>query len=72
MATYLEKLLTAQDQLTDILIDLTVNPKPDYQIDGQKVLWGEYLDRVTKGLEELNVLISQAAPTETRTISNYP
>ncbi len=49
------KLCNAYNQITDRILECTINPKPDYNIDGQQVLHGKYLrDLITaqKHLEQ--------------------
>ena len=48
-----QKLVTAYNQVSERFIEITKNPKPSYNIDGQEVSWGEYLNQLTKSMESL-------------------
>lgn len=62
MATYLENLITARDNLAATLAEH--GHKPDYSIDGQSVNWSE----LRKRLRDLNDDIAAAGgPFEVRT-----
>ena len=43
MATDLEQIRTIRTQTLAIIAELTANPKPAYEIDGQSVSWNSYL-----------------------------
>jgi len=64
MATDAEQLATIKSQTLAILVDLTENPKPSYNVDGQDIKWGEYFDILTTKLEKINALIAAQTPTE--------
>ncbi len=36
------------DQIDDLILKITVKPKPTYDIDGQMVKWTEYLEMLSK------------------------
>ena len=38
-----EQIRTIMTQTLAVLAELTANPKPSYDIDGQKVSWNDYL-----------------------------
>lgn len=48
MPTDAERIATIKTQTLAIIADMTANPKPSYNIDGQSVSWSEYLDRLQK------------------------
>ena len=62
-----EYLITIRDQLTAIIISITADPKPTYNIDGQSVSWNDYLDKLTNQLSKYNELINQEDPYEYET-----
>lgn len=39
---------TIRGNALDRLADLTANPKPEYWIDGQRVLWQQYHDQLER------------------------
>ncbi|GHT10202.1 hypothetical protein FACS1894170_01930 [Planctomycetales bacterium] len=41
-------------QLLALIAEVTVNPKPTYQIDGQSVHWTEYLKELQKSVDWCN------------------
>jgi hypothetical protein len=56
-AEYLEELRLARDKWVALVSDLLASPKPSYNIDGQEVLWGEYLDSLFGKIRSINDLI---------------
>jgi hypothetical protein len=53
------RLTTIREQILDQLVDITENPKPEYWIDGQRVLWADHqknlwaqLDAVDRKIQE--------------------
>lgn len=43
MPTDVERFQTIRSQTLTLIETLTANPKPSYNIDGQQVLWADYL-----------------------------
>lgn len=64
MATYLENLTTARDQIAANLVEITASPKPSYDIDGQRVEWTDYFKALTDQLARMNELLNGAEPFE--------
>ena len=64
MATPAENLATAYANVCETLAEITENPKPTYNIDGQNILWGDYLTRLTKARTDLAEAINAGAPYE--------
>lgn len=62
--SYLDDLATARDQIAANIKAMTVNPMPNYNIDGQNVSWGDLLDKYMTQLNALNVQINGAEPFE--------
>lgn len=46
------------------LKDLSLNPKPDYEVDGQKVSWGLYQEMLLKNMKALRVEIEESDDTD--------
>lgn len=58
MATpYTTNLVTARDQLSRTLADVTSFPAPNYSINGTSISWSEYVTQLTQQIEKLNELI---------------
>ena len=64
MAIDAEQLATIKSQVLALLVDLTENPKPTYDIDGQEILWSEYQRMLFAQLKDINAQINAEAPTE--------
>lgn len=64
MATYLENLTTARDNIAAQLADITANPKPTYNIDGQMVDWTAHFNALMAALDKLEGQINAADPFE--------
>jgi hypothetical protein len=68
MATALENVTTAIDNVAAILAEITANPKPDYSIDGQSVSWTSYYATLTQRMKDLlDIQIWLSGPYEYRT-----
>lgn len=39
--------------------DATLNPRPEYEIDGQRFLWGDYLQSLNSQLEAIDRAIQR-------------
>lgn len=48
-----EKLELIRDQLLDALIVATLNPKPDYELEGQIMSWSEYTSGLFDKLQQI-------------------
>jgi len=46
------------------IAEITENPKPTYQIDGQLVAWGDYLHQLRGTVEWCNAQLAAEAPLE--------
>ena len=64
MPTDAAQLATIKSQILALLVDLTENPKPTYDIDGQEVEWGDYQRMLFAQLKDVNAQIAAEAPTE--------
>lgn len=52
-----ERLKEIRDQLIDRIGEVTAKPKPNYDIDGQKVEWADYLKQLKASLDGINAQI---------------
>jgi len=63
-----ENLLLLQEARDNVIVligQVTSKPKPNYDIDGQKILWADYLETLQKSLKSLSdQLIMLGAPVE--------
>lgn len=64
MPTDAEQLATIKSQILANLVDLTENPKPTYDIDGQKIAWGDYQRMLFDQLKNINEQIANETPYE--------
>lgn len=65
----LASLKEVRDNLIALIGSVTQKPKPTYDIDGQKVSWGEYLDQLRKQLAHtLQLIIDLDGPFEVESI----
>lgn len=55
---YATNLETVRLQITQRLVEITANPKPSYNVNGQQVGWTEYQKMLLDQLEKLNELIA--------------
>lgn len=46
MPTNSQQIETIKTQTLALMVDLTLNPKPNYDIDGQNISWADYLERL--------------------------
>jgi len=64
MPTDAEQLATIKSQVLALLVDLTENPKPTYNVDGQNVSWTEYQRMLFERLDNINAQINAEGPYE--------
>ena len=64
MPTQAETLETIRDNLLDRIKEITAQPKPNYNIDGQQVSWQSYLDSLFGKLKVVNEQINSTSPFE--------
>jgi hypothetical protein len=63
-AVYPDSLVTVLNQLTALLLQITLSPKPTYSVHGHSYSWTEYQQMLTKQMEQVTKLIAQANPFE--------
>ena len=66
MPTDAERIAAIRRQTLDLIAEITAQPKPTYDIDGQKISWGEYLGQLQKTVQWCNQQAAASAPTEMR------
>lgn len=64
MATPAENLQTAYENICKIIADITASPKPNYNIDGQQIAWGDYLKMLLEQQKNLLAALNGANPYE--------
>lgn len=62
MPTYLENLATERDNIQAKLAEMSLNPKPDYSVDGESYSWAAMYDMLSRRQTVLNQLIQNAQP----------
>jgi hypothetical protein len=66
MATSLEQLQAIKSQTLARIAEITAQPKPTYQIDGQLVAWGDYLAQLQRTVDWCNQNLAAESPVEVR------
>ena len=61
-----ESMTRSRDNILNIIETITTNPKPTYNIDGQKVEWGAYLGQLWAALEQINLKLAGYEDGEVR------
>ncbi len=54
MPTNAEQIATIKSQTLAVIVTITANPKPSYNIDGQVVNWADYLAKLRKTVDWCN------------------
>ncbi len=62
-----EQIAKIKQQTLALIAQITTNPKPTYDIDGQKISWGEYLGQLQATVQWCDQQAAAAAPMEVRT-----
>jgi hypothetical protein len=55
---------TIKSQTLSLIKDLTLNPKPNYMIDGQMVSWGNYLAQLRETVKWCDEMLAATDPFE--------
>ncbi len=66
MPSDLEQIRTIKSQTLAIIAELTANPKPTYQIDGQAVSWNDYLKNLQATVDWCERKLAGQEPFEIR------
>jgi hypothetical protein len=66
MTTDAQQIATIKSQTLARIAEITAQPKPTYQIDGQLVAWGDYLSQLQRVVDWCNERLSGEAPFEIR------
>lgn len=67
MPTDLEQIATIKSQTLARMVEITAQPKPSYDIDGQRVDWATYLKQLQMTVAWCDVQLSGAEPFEQAT-----
>ncbi|MCC6125824.1 MAG: hypothetical protein IT426_12730 [Pirellulales bacterium] len=59
-----EQLEIVKSQTLARIAEITAQPKPTYQIDGQMVAWGDYLHQLQRTVDWCNAQLAAHAPIE--------
>ena len=76
--TDLQQIQAIKSQTLALIAEITAQPKPTYKIDGQNVLWTQYLARLHETADWCDGQIEALGPTEiwalllTRLLSGWP
>lgn len=61
----IDSLMSTRDNIISLIGSITAKPKPTYDIDGQKVEWGDYLKQLQQQLAyTLQLIIDLDGPYE--------
>jgi hypothetical protein len=61
-----EHIATIKGQTLARIIEITAQPKPTYQIDGQLVAWGDYLAQLQRTVAWCDEQLAAESPVEVR------
>ena len=59
-----EQVATIKTQTLARIAEITAAPKPTYDVDGQKVAWGDYLKRLRRTVDWCNAKLAGEEPFE--------
>ncbi len=59
-----QQLATIKTQTLARIADITAGPKPTYDIDGQKIAWGDYLMQLQNTVDWCNEKLAGEEPFE--------
>jgi len=66
MPSDVEQIATIKTQTLARVAEITAEPKPSYNIDGQKIDWGDYLGQLQKTVDWCNEKLAGEEPFEFR------
>lgn len=61
-----EQITTIKTQTLARIAEITAEPKPTYDIDGQKIAWGDYLKQLRRTVDWCNEKLAGEEPFEVR------
>jgi hypothetical protein len=64
MPTDIQQIVTIKSQTLARIAEITAQPKPTYQIDGQLVAWGDYLSQLQRTVDWCNENLAGESPVE--------
>jgi hypothetical protein len=64
MSTDFQQIATIKSQTLTRIAEITAQPKPTYQIDGQSVAWGDYLVQLQQTVDWCNEKLADEVPIE--------
>ena len=64
MSTDVQQIAAIKSQTLALMAEITAQPKPTYQIDGQLVAWGDYLSQLQRAIDWCNEKLAGEAPFE--------
>jgi hypothetical protein len=64
MSTDAQQIAVIKSQTLALMAEITAQPKPTYQIDGQLVAWGDYLSQLQRAIDWCNDKLAGEAPFE--------
>ncbi|HEY1598490.1 MAG TPA: hypothetical protein VGG64_02745 [Pirellulales bacterium] len=66
MSTDVDQLQAIKTQTLALIAELTAAPKPSYSIDGQQVLWADYMAQLRQTVTWCDEQIGRDEPFETQ------
>jgi hypothetical protein len=67
MSNDTQQIALIKSQTLARMVEITSQPKPTYQIDGQTVSWNEYLSRLQGTVDWCNAKLASQQPVEFQT-----
>ena len=59
-----EQIATIKTQTLARIAEITAEPKPTYDMDGQKIAWGDYLEQLQETVDWCNEKLAGEEPFE--------
>lgn len=67
MPSDIEQLASIKSQTLALIAAITANPKPTYEVDGQRVAWTDYLRRLQETVAWCDERLAAEGPFEIET-----
>lgn len=64
MASDAQQIAAIKTQTLTRIAEITAEPKPDYEIDGQRIAWADYLDQLRQTVDWCNRRLAGEDPFE--------